>query len=151
LLAARNAGIAVPDAAVDRAIRLIVSNQSGDGGFGYASASGSTPSCSAIGTLMLALTRHNTGAAYQSALRHVENIWLNPGGHNYYYLYYASQALFHGDMQKWNRWAGDNLARLKASQSAEGRWQGGEGDVFCTAAALLSLALHYRYLPVYER
>lgn len=151
LLAARNAGMAVPDRAMDLAVQLVAKHQSGDGGFGYASASGTTPASSAIGALMLALTQHNRGAAYKSALRFVEQTWLNAGQHQYYYLYYASQALFHGDMQMWRKWNAENLARLTTSQSGDGRWNGSEGDVFCTSAALLSLALNYRYLPIYER
>ena len=100
---------------------------------------------------MLALTQQNRGAAYKSALRFVEQTWLNAGQHKHYYLYYASQALFHGDMQTWNKWNHDNLARLTSVQAADGRWIGSEGDVFSTSAALLSLALNYRYLPIYER
>jgi hypothetical protein len=151
LLAARNAGIDVPDRAINLAIQLISRHQSGDGGFGYASASGTTPASSAIGALMLAMTQNNRGSAYKSALRYVEQVWLNAGQHQYYYLYYASQALFHGNMQSWNRWNGENLAWLTSRQAVDGRWTGSEGDVFCTSAALLSLALNYRYLPVYER
>ncbi len=151
LLATRNAGIAVPDSAIDRAVQFLSKNQSSNGGFGYTSASGTTPASSVIATLMLALTSHNRGAAYKSALRFVEQIWLSPDQHEYYYLYYASQALFHGNMRSWSRWNVENLARLTASQNADGRWTGSEGDVFCTSAALLSLALNYRYLPIYER
>ncbi len=151
LLAARNAGIAVPDSAIERAVELICLHQSGDGGFGYTSAAGTTPASSAIGALMLALTKENRSAAYQRALRYVEQVWLNGGQRQHYYLYYASQALFHGNMESWSRWNKDNLAWLTARQSSDGRWSGSEGDVFCTSAALLSLALHYRYLPIYER
>jgi len=151
LLAARNAGMAVPDRAIDLAVQLISRHQSGNGGFGYASASGPTTASSAIGALILALTDHNRNAAYASALRYVEQVWLVPDQHPYYYLYYASQALFHGNMQLWNKWNVENLARLAASQGPDGRWTGSEGDVFCTSAALLSLALNYRYLPIYER
>jgi len=151
LLAARNAGISVPDRSIERAIRLIASNQTAAGGFGYSSPSSTTPASSAIGALMLAMTQNNRDQAYLASLRFVEQTGFNLGRYPYYYLYYASQALFHGNMQIWNRWSAANLAQLAAQQSSDGHWQGGEGEAFCTSAALLSLALYYRYLPIYER
>jgi hypothetical protein len=33
----------------------------------------------------------------------------------------------------------------------EGGWNGNYGTTFSTSSALLSLALNYRYLPIYER
>jgi hypothetical protein len=54
-------------------------------------------------------------------------------------------------MQAWEKWNLDNVKELAASQGKDGGWTGGEGETFSTSAALLSLALNYRYLPIYER
>ncbi|MBT6849795.1 MAG: squalene--hopene cyclase, partial [Opitutae bacterium] len=48
-------------------------------------------------------------------------------------------------------WNSKNVKRLLATQSEDGSWNGNYGKAFSTSAALLSLALNYRYLPIYER
>ncbi len=151
LLAARNAGITVPDHAIERGMQLITSHQSENGGFGYLSAAGTTPSSSAIGALMIAMTGNNGSAEHRAALQFLDQTWLEGGNHRYYYLYYASQAFFHGDMQLWRRWSAANRAQLISNQLYDGSWGSSGGDAFGTSAALLSLALYYRYLPIYER
>ena len=40
---------------------------------------------------------------------------------------------------------------LHATQTPDGNWEGPIGSTFATAGSLLSLALNYRYLPIYER
>jgi hypothetical protein len=54
-------------------------------------------------------------------------------------------------MEAWEKWNLENARRLTALQGSSGSWSGSEGDAFATSAALLSLALNYRYLPIYER
>ena len=72
-------------------------------------------------------------------------------GYPYYYEYYASQALFQSDLKTWNEWNQRNLKRLTTAQTSEGAWEGQNGAAFSTSAALLSLALNCRFLPIYER
>jgi len=151
LLAARNAGMAVPDKAIKTALAFFTSCQSGDGGFGYTSAGGAGGPTSAIGALVFGLAKQKTTAAFKSSIRFVEQIGFAEGSYEYYYLYYASQALFHGNMEAWEKWNLVNAKQLAASQNKDGGWTGSEGDAFSTSAALLSLALNYRYLPIYER
>jgi len=40
---------------------------------------------------------------------------------------------------------------VAATQNKDGSWDGSFGNSFGTAASLLSLALNYRFLPIYER
>jgi hypothetical protein len=68
-----------------------------------------------------------------------------------YFLYYGSQAFFHASPQAWQTWNRKNIKTLAPSQNADGSWEGQFGQTFATAACLLSLALNYRYLPIYER
>jgi hypothetical protein len=68
-----------------------------------------------------------------------------------YTRYYASQAFFQASPEAWNTWNHDNINTLRASQNPDGSWHGNYGTTFETAASLLSLALNYRYLPIYER
>jgi len=151
LMAARNAGIAVPEEAVQRALDLFRRNQNPSGGFGYTNPSGVTPPCSAIGTLVFALVKQRKSREFKSGLRYLEQTGNVSDSRPFYYRYYAAQAIFQGDAGLWRKWNIENAAALESLQQNDGRWTGSNGDTFSTAAALLSLALNYRYLPIYER
>ena len=158
LLAARNAGLEIPEDAVKKALEYYRSCQTAEGGFGYTGGSGGAgPSTSAIGTLVYALARQKKAMAYKAAILYLAQ--LDAGGgdaaqansYEYYYLYYASQAFFHSTPEQWDKWNKANLARVQATQTSDGSWNGNHSQAFSTAAALLSLALNYRFLPIYER
>jgi hypothetical protein len=152
LVAARNAGLGVPDQAIEKALRFYKQCQSGDGGFGYTSASGSSPPRAAIGTLAFGLSRHKNSTSFRAGFRHLRQIPSEAGvNYFYYYLYYAAQAYFHADMTAWNEWNVRMTKLLRDRQNADGSWAGRHGHPFSTSAALLALALNYRYLPIYER
>ena len=51
----------------------------------------------------------------------------------------------------WNNWNRKNITKLKQSQNEDGSWGGQFGTTFSTSASLLSIALNYRFLPIYER
>ena len=63
----------------------------------------------------------------------------------------ALDILFQADVRRWAEWNRTNIASLGKSQQANGSWNDQNGTLFGTSAALLSLALNYRYLPIYER
>ena len=151
LLAARNAGIEVPDKSIKTALDFYRTTQNGAGGFGYSSAGSSSASQSAIGSLVFALAKEKDTTAFKAGFRNLKQFGQNDGGRPYYYRYYASQAMFHGDMAAWKTWSGKNEDWLRSTQMKDGGWQGNMGSSFATSSALLSLALHYRYLPIYER
>ena len=62
-----------------------------------------------------------------------------------------SQALFQASPEIWENWNQKNIRYLKVTQGSNGSWSGNHGEAYCTSAALLSLALNYRYMPIYER
>jgi hypothetical protein len=62
-----------------------------------------------------------------------------------------AQALFHADEIAWKEWTRRNIRYLAAIQSTDGSFLGNQGPSFSTAGALLSLALNYRFLPIYEK
>jgi hypothetical protein len=150
LFAARNAGVPVPQDAIDQGLKYFLKNQTAEGGFGYNSASGPNAARTAIGCLILSLAKEKSSKPFQSAFDFLKK---TPPDQNYaqYYLYYASQAFFQGSPQAWQTWNRKNIATLKGSQSPEGNWDGQFGSTFATSASLLSLALNYRFLPIYER
>ncbi len=150
LFAARNAGIGVPEEAIQKGLQFFRRCQTREGGYGYTSASGPNGPRTAIGTLVLALAKEKDSEAFRRAFAYLRQ---SPRSSSYYhyFLYYASQAFFHADPKEWIRWNRENIVELRKSQNDDGSWDGQFGSAFCTAASLLSLALNYRYLPIYER
>ena len=69
----------------------------------------------------------------------------------YYHFYYMAQALFQGDMNEWRAWNRRVTEIFRATQQQNGSWSGQRGATFSTASALLTMALNYRLLPIYER
>ncbi len=152
LFAARNAGIAVPDDSIEKALTYYRTTQCADGGFGYTSADHSSPPRGAIGTLVFALAKEKEAREFKAGMRYIEqNTSTSRSSYQQYFMYYVAQALFHGDMRKWKAWNRENVEYLRSSQNSDGSWQDSQGVAFGTATSLLSLALNYRYLPIYER
>ena len=150
LFAARNAGVAVPEDAIEKGLKYFTKMQTPEGGFGYSSPSGPNAARTAIGCLILALAKEKNSKSFQTAFEFLKKT--QPDQHYaQYYLYYASQAYFQGSPQAWQAWNRKNIASLKSTQNVEGNWDGQFGSTFATSASLLSLALNYRFLPIYER
>ena len=151
LFAARNAGLGVPEEAVLKGLRFYLNCQSGDGGFGYTGPGGSNGPRTAIAALVFALARQKTSRTFKGAMTFLEQGNLAAEGYYHYFLYYASQAYFHASERLWEEWNRINLRMLQSSQQENGEWESNYGPAFATACSLLSLALNYRYLPIYER
>lgn len=152
LYAARNAGINVPDKAFQTALAFYRSCQDADGGIGYTGQGGYSPNTTAIGTLVFALARDYSSRSFKAAFSALKT-GRDPqaGGHMYYFLYYASQAFFQSNMEEWKKWNKEHIERMMSSQQEDGSWRDSNGAPFATATGLLSLALNYRLLPIYER
>jgi squalene cyclase len=150
LLAARNAGIPVPEKSIQDGLHFYYSCQTGDGGIGYQNAAGPNGTRTAIGVLVMALSKQKNVPAFQSAFQFLQNAQDQPQ-YPAYYRYYASQAFFQASPPAFDKWNRENINALRASQATDGSWDGQIGTTFNTAGSLLSLALNYRYLPIYER
>ena len=150
LLAARNAGIAVPETAIQNGLKFFISCQTADGGIGYTSAMAPNGTRSAIACVVFALAKEKTSPSFKAAFEFLKKA---PPETQYahYFLYYAAQAYFHASPEAWQNWNRENIKSLRLSQAPEGNWEGQFGPTFSTAGSLLSLALNYRYLPIYER
>jgi len=150
LFAARNAGMSVPEEAIQKALEYFKKCQTPEGGIGYTSAVGPNGARTAIGCLVFSLAKSKNSPTYNQAFEFLKTA---PGEAHYfhYYLYYASQAYFHASPTEWDAWNRKNIKTLGATQNEDGSWSGQFGNTFSTAASLLSLALNYRYLPIYER
>ena len=152
LLAARNAGIPVPDEAIKKGLAYLAKCRGSDGSYGYTSASGGKPTLTAIGSLCLSLAKEKDSKGYQASLAYMKKMMdYRDRYYPYYYEYYVSQALFHADEELWKEWNSRNIRYLSTIQSSDGSFVGNQGPSFNTAGALLSLALNYRFLPIYEK
>jgi len=152
LLAARNAGLAIPDEAIKKGLAFYRSCQGPDGGIGYTGAESGNGPRTAIGALVAALARQKESRLFTGAWAFLQTAGEGDAGQYYfYYVYYAAQAWFQADMHAWRDWNAANQQRLLNVQSADGSWEGPFGTVFSTSTALLSMALNYRLLPIYER
>jgi hypothetical protein len=156
LLAARNAGIEVPDSCIDRALTYYRNSTSDNGMVAYSGGMGGmgqSMNRSAIATLVYAIGKRKNWPEYEATLNYLRSrLEHRETSYPYYFRYYMSQALFQGDLDAWTKWKRENLRALKVLQADDGSFQGSHGGPqYATAMALLSLALDYRFLPIYER
>ena len=157
LLAARNAGIEVPDEAIDKAISYFVKMTAPSGQVAYSGGIGGLDESLArisIATLVYAKAGRKDLDAYKKTLDYlVGKLEGGSSGHGgvEYQWYYQAQALLQGDVEAWERWNKDVVRRLKASQQADGSFRGSNGTNVSTTLSLLALAVNYRFLPIYER
>ena len=152
LLAARNAGVAVPDEAIEKGLAYLKRCRSSRGGIGYTSGSGEKPTLTAIGVTCFSLAKQKEGKGFAASVEYLrDNLKYRDRYYPYYFEYYMSQALFHADTELWENWNALNIRYLANSQSRDGSWPDSKGQHFATAGALLSLALNYRFLPIYEK
>lgn len=152
LFAARNAGIPVPDEAFERGLKYMASCRDSKGGYGYTGPSGPRVTLTAIGTLTLALAHQKTDSSFKTSLAFLrKNLNYRDSAYPFYFEYYMSQALFHADQDVWKEWNYKNMRYLGASQAPNGSWLSDYSSAYSTSAALLSLALNYRFLPIYEQ
>ncbi|MCX7872368.1 MAG: terpene cyclase/mutase family protein [Verrucomicrobiae bacterium] len=150
LFAAKNAGIDVPDDAIRKGLRFFELCQNPDGGVGYTGRDPGNGPRTAIAALVLALAKKKNTPNFQLAIRFLQNT-MQEQTYYHYYLYYAAQAFFHASQKSWQDWNRINVKTLAAAQTSSGSWDGPFGAAFSTSAALLSIALNYRFLPIYER
>jgi len=152
LLAARNAGVPVPDSAINQGLAYMKSCRSTNGSYGYTSKGSGRITLTAIGSLCYSLAKKKDEAGYSKSTEYLKkNIRTQDGTYPFYFRYYMSQALFQADDALWQAWNKDNIRLLSAIQMPDGSFAGNHSNAFSTAAGLLSLALNYRFLPIYEK
>jgi hypothetical protein len=157
LLAARNAGIEVPDESIDRAISYFVKMTAPSGQVAYSGGVGGFNESLArisIGTLVFAIARRSDLPQYKQTLGYLKGkIQGGSSGHGgiEYQNYYQAQAFFQGDIDVWKKWNKDLVRRLKSTQKDDGSVDGSQGVYVGTTLSLLALAVNYRFLPIYER
>ena len=155
LLAARNAGIRVPDETMEKALKYFQQMTSRQGGVGYSGGVGGlggSKNLQAISALVLSIGRRKDLKEYEAVAKQVaRNIEHSEGSYPFYFRYYMAQALFQSDFESWERWNNKTVRQLEKMQNDDGSFQSQHGQCYGTAMSLLALALNYRFLPIYER
>ena len=153
MIAARNAGMKIPDKNLDDALKFFTDCQNpGSGDIGYMPRSGSHGGATtAIGVASFAYARKKDNPTFAKAMKALKGNDEGSGSYPFYMEYYAAQAYFQSDYKTWQDWNDRQVKRLSELQNDDGSWDQGLGPATSTALALLSIALNYRYLPIYER
>lgn len=158
LLGARNAGIAVPDTAIDKGLQYFANMTVKGGSVGYAGSMGlgDSNARSSICATCFAVAKRKDMETFAEVRDYVVD--LQDGASSQwpcYFRYYVSQALFQSDYQAWQVWTRQNTRELVKVQNENGSLSlgmgGGGGISFQTGMLLLSSALDFTLLPVYER
>jgi hypothetical protein len=154
------AGLDVPSPSIGLVAKFLDSVQSDDGArYGYMSQEPRN-STTAIGLLCrMYLGWGKDRAALKRGVGYLDR-W-GPSKDDIYYDYYATQVMYHWRGPEWDRWNAkmrDYLVGAQASQGHEsGSWHfdaakcRSGGRLFSTAAAVMTLEVYYRYMPLYDR
>ena len=158
LLGARNAGIEVPDETIDRAIKYFTAMTGPNGQVGYANPGGGSDATTSIGTLVMAIARRKDLPQFKLATEYLKQHSqgaTQQSPYPNYTRYYRAQALFQADVEAWQQWNNRLVQELKAQRKPDGSLAvqaGPDGGPFAgMSLTLLSLAVNYRFLPIYER
>ncbi|HET6429663.1 MAG TPA: prenyltransferase/squalene oxidase repeat-containing protein [Phycisphaerae bacterium] len=169
---ARSNGAQVPKKAIDDAVGFVLrcrerrapakdpkTGRSRGVGFGYQPGGAPGLERTAVAVLCLELCgHHRSPEAVAGGDWLLANLSSRFGaGYFYYGLYYSSQAMFQLGGEYWQQFAPYLYEMMLKFQRDDGSWpQGSSGEAaagpcYSTAMGVLSLAVSYRQLPIYQR
>ncbi len=152
LLAARNAGLEVPDDTVNAALEYMRRSTGKDGSVAYSGGfggMGGSMNLTAISALVGAISKTKETEQYKASLQRMqEALEQRETTYPEYNRYYMAQALFQGDTAAWQKWNAAKVRELQEQQKPDGSFTNG---AYGTGMSLLALALNFRFLPIYER
>jgi len=164
LIAARLAGVNVPQSAFDAASQFLW-NMHHEATFGY-ERPGGTSSTTAIGVLSQMFLDHSDDPRLKETLDKLKPLQFDwdkteaPLGMVVYQWYYLTQVFFHAGGAYWQNWNDQFRDALIQRQAEDGHWKlpamSKEKEfnlppVYSTALCALMLEVYYRYLPTYQR
>jgi prenyltransferase beta subunit len=156
LRAARNAGVYVPAAAVERGVAYLLSCQNRDGGFRYQPEAAPSSRFPLSAAAVVAL--FNAGEDYPeltTAIDYLQRqfaVRLRPDGspHYLYAHYYSLQAFRHIGGPLWRQAYTDLRDVLLEQQRGDGSWFEHPCSLYATAMACLILNLPRSVLPIFQ-
>ena len=152
LLAARNAGMEVPDETVDGALDYFRRSTNANGFVAYSGGiggMGQSMNRACIATLVYAIGRQKEDKKYAATAKHITSqLEHQESSYPEYFRYYMAQALFQCDYEAWKKWNAQTVRYFASTQADDG---GFSNNAYSTGMSLLALAVNYRFLPIYER
>lgn len=158
LRAAKNAGLYVPAATVERCVEYVKRSQNGDGGFMYQLSLGGPSKFPRSAAGLVAL--HSAGIYEGEEIRRGREYLMKflPGdpdtpaeNHYLYGQYYAVQAMYQAGGEYWSKWYPAIESELAARQHKDGYWMDTISPVYGTAMACLVLIMPVNHLPVFQK
>ncbi len=157
LRAARNAGLYVPNATIDRCIEYVRRSQNADGGFRYMLQGGESAFArSAAGLVALYSAGVYEGPEIDKALEYLMQFKPAAGEvrrESYYYYghYYAVQAMWLAGGDYWGQWYPAIRDELVTRQLSDGSWSSPIDVDYATAMACIVLQVPNQCLPILLR
>jgi hypothetical protein len=158
LRAARNAGVSVNKAIIDKAVEYIRRSQytSGNraGGVRYTIHYGDpSPALTAAGIAVYYGAGEYGSPGIEKGFEYLSrNMRLDDRTHFWYYThFYAVQAMYQRGLPEWKSYYTRLRQQLLGARNPEGAWQDGNGPVFATSIAVLCLEVPLGYLPIFQR
>jgi hypothetical protein len=154
LRGAATGGIEVPFKTIQNGVKYYKRMYCAGGGFGYTNSSGPNAIRGGIGALVLCLSGEYKSKEATTTAEYLlvqGDGGLTSGSHFYYMCYYVSQAMRQSGKRYWDRWNSTMTPRLISLQRANGSWATNNNTLLETSMALLSIAINYDYLPIYQR
>jgi hypothetical protein len=158
LRAAKSAGCVVPAENIDRAVDYLRRCAVRGGGFSYQPGGGANNPRTGVGILALELCgAHHAPEALAGATYLAAHPPRWGSEYFFYEVYYAPQALFQVGDDAFRPYQAKLVPILLQHQEPNGSWLSADGNDrsggrdYCTAMAVLALAVDYRYLPIYQR
>lgn len=159
LRAARNAGLRVPSETVDRCVDYVKRSQNADGGFRYMLSPGeSLFPRSAAGVVALHSAGVYEGRVVERGLAYIDQFLPRAGaqaqvqdGHFFYGHYYAVQAMWQADGERWKRWYPAIRDLLVSRQQPDGSWVDPVGSEYGTAMGAIILQMPDNSVPIFQR
>jgi hypothetical protein len=154
--------------ALERAVQDLKSAQDPETGRFYYTDKGSHRSdcITAIAVLCMQLSGHAVDKECRQGLQALQGAscdWDKPEPWPLYAWYYISQAKFHQGGQTWDGWNAKFARNYVKGQNEDGSWtspgakgdfgggkETGDGPVYSTTLAALTLQVYYRFLPTYK-
>lgn len=163
LRACRNAGLAVNQSTIDRAIAYMKRLANPDGGFSYQfQQQQSDPARTGAGVLSLIMAGERASPECQGGLRYLQahpfdqqDLWPYRQ-HFHYAIYYVTQAMYQAGGAYWRQWYPAIRDELVREQNPDGSWEqtpfgSDAGGVYATAMSVLVLQVPAGLLPIYQR
>lgn len=157
LNSARESGIQVPDATMEKATKYVISCQDeGSGGFRYMPGNGEVGFArTAAGVMSLIMTGQRNHKSTQRGLAFMKaypNQKFEKGYPRFHYAhYYAIQAIYQAGETDFQNWYPKIAATVVSMQEPDGSWSGEGGKAYATGASILIIGVPYRFLPIYQR